>query len=135
MWQTVQMGQTITADMCVKMVEFAAHSCQPIIAATQPAPAISPGDGLASLSTAFMYGSLLLGALALIGAIAWGFVVKVWAEKEARQEAQKCANALIEAWLANQAPGIVRQFADNITRPTLGDGDDAAADEIGESAG
>ena len=48
-----------------------------------------------------MYGSLLLGTLALVGAITWGFLVKGWAEKEAKNEARR--------WLAEEAPPILRR--------------------------
>jgi len=87
--------KTIPVDACSKMVESATRSCQPLIAAA-PEPANTTADSLAALSTAFTYGSILLAVIALIGAIAWGFLVKSWAEKEAREEAERCTKKWIE---------------------------------------
>lgn len=39
---------------------------------------------------------MLLALIALFGAIAWGFLVKGWAEKEAREEAERCTKKWIE---------------------------------------
>ncbi|MGH6653323.1 MAG: hypothetical protein ACREB7_19585 [Sphingopyxis sp.] len=87
--------KTIPVDACSKMVESATRSCQPLIA-TAPEPANTTADSLAALSTAFTFGSILLAVIALFGAIAWGFFVKAWAEKEAREEAERCTKKWIE---------------------------------------
>lgn len=88
-------AQTIPVDACSKMVESATRSCQPLIAAA-PEPKIDTADSLAALSTAFTFGSILLAIIALLGAITWGFFVKIWAEKEAREEAERCTKKWIE---------------------------------------
>lgn len=105
MWQTGEMStQTIPVDACSKMVESATRACQPLIS-VPPEPANNTADSLAVLSTAFTFGSLLLGTIALAGAIAWGFVVKVWAEREARQEAERCT----KNWLEEEAFPMLRR--------------------------
>lgn len=96
MCHTARMAtKTIPVDACSKMVESATRSCQPLIA-TAPEPANTTADSLAALSTAFTFGSILLAVIALFGAIAWGFFVKAWAEKEAREEAERCTKKWIE---------------------------------------
>ena len=97
-------GQAITADVCAKMVESATRSCQPMIS-VPPEPANTTADSLAALSTAFTFGSILLAIIALVGAIAWGFVVKVWAEREAREEAERCT----KKWLDEEALPMLRR--------------------------
>lgn len=93
--------QTMSADICLKMVEAATRSCQPQAPVPPPIPLASEtvnttADSLAALSTAFTYGSILLAVVALLGAVAWGFVVKGWAEREARDEAERCTKKWIE---------------------------------------
>lgn len=131
-------GQTITADVCGKMVESATRSCQPMIS-VPPEPVNSTADSLAALSAAFTYGSIVLAILALIAGFAWGKIVAANAEKEARAEAKKvakeCADEYIRDWLSKEAPGIIRERVDFILDATLGSGNDAdAADAIGQEA-
>jgi hypothetical protein len=107
---------------------------------SQPAPAQPNWDALAnsfaSLSLAFTVGSIILGVIAVISAIGWGYVVTVRAEKEARKEASECAKVLMDKWLAEEAPKIVRQHVDNLQNASLGATNDAeAADEMGKEAG
>jgi len=96
--------QVISADVCGKMMEAATRSCHPMIS-LPPEPANGTADSLAALSTAFTYGSLLLGLIALVGAIAWGFVVKVWAEREAKREAERCT----KQWLEEEGVPMLRR--------------------------
>ncbi len=96
MWHTCDMAkQTIPVDACSKLVESATRSCQPLIASA-PETSSTTADSLAALSTAFTYGSMLLAIIAVISAAAWGFLVKGWAEKEAREEAERCTKKWIE---------------------------------------
>jgi hypothetical protein len=82
-----------------------------------------------------MYGSLLLALMALIGGLAWGYLVKVWAEREARDMAKACAEDYIKDWMAKNAPGIIQKHVEFLQDATLGSGNDAeAADEIGKEA-
>jgi len=140
MWQTVAMpAQSIPVDACSKMVESATRSCQPLIAAA-PEQANPNWDAMAtsfaSLSNAFAWGSIILAVVAIIAALAWGKIVTASAEKEARDMAKSCAEDYIRKWLAEQAPGIIRERVDLIMDATLGAGDDAkAADELGKEAG
>lgn len=125
----------IPANVCSQMVESATRSCQPLIS-VPPEPTTSTADSLAALSTAFTFGSLLLAVIALLGALAWGFVVKGWAETEAKKVAKACADEYIKEWMAKEAPGIIRSQVDLLNDATIGEGDDAdAADEIGKEAG
>lgn len=78
--------------------------------------------------------------VAVLAALGWGYLVKGWAEKEAREEAERCAkkhtDAYINKWLATEAPQIVRRHVENLMNATLGDEDDeTAAEEIGKEAG
>lgn len=140
MWQTVAMpAQSIPVDACSKMVESATRSCQPLVAAA-PEQANPNWDAMAtsfaSLSNAFAWGSIILAVVAIIAALAWGKSVTASAEKEARDMAKSCAEDYIKKWLAEQAPGIIRERVDLIMDATLGPGDDAkAADELGKEAG
>lgn len=140
MWQTVAMpAQSLPVDACSKMVESATRSCQPLIAAA-PEQANPNWDAMAtsfaSLSNAFAWGSIILAVVAIIAALAWGKIVTASAEKEARDMAKSCAEDYIKKWLAEQAPGIIRERVDLIMDATLGAGDDAkAADELGKEAG
>ena len=133
--KAVEPAPSMTVEACSKMVEAATKTCAPTEAA--PAPNWDAmANSFASLSLAFTWGTIILAVIALIGAVAWGWFVKGWAEKEARIEAERCAKLKIDEWLAVQAPQIVRRHFDNLQDATLGNGDDAqAADEIGKEAG
>lgn len=132
MWQMGGMGaQVISADVCGKMVEAATRSCQPMIS-VPPEPTNSTADSLAGLSTAFTYGSMLLAVVVLLAGYAWAKFVA----HEAKEMAKLDARHYIDKWLADEAPGIIRQRVDLINDATLGSGDDAtAADDLGAQAG
>ena len=124
-------GKSISADVCSQMVESATRSCQPMIS-VPPEPANSTADALAGLSTAFTYGSMVFAILAVIAGFAWAKHVAHEANEMAKADAQN----YIDKWLAEKAPGIIRERVDLIIDATLGSGDDAtAADDLGESAG
>lgn len=130
--------QTLSADVCSKMVESATRACQPLLS-LPPEQANPNWDAMAasfaSLSNAFAWGSIILAVIAVIAALAWGKVVTATAEKEAKSMAKSCADEYIKEWLAKEAPGIIRQRVDFILDATLGFGDDTtAADEIGKEA-
>ncbi len=123
-------GQTITADVCGKMVESATRSCQPMIS-VPPEPVNSTADSLAMLSTAFTFGSILLAIIALIAGFAWGKIVAATAQEEAKTAAKACA----EEWMAKNGPGIIQAHVEFLNDATIGEGDDAiAADDIGKEA-
>ena len=122
-------GQAISVDVCAKMVESATRSCQPMIS-VPPEPANSTADALAGLSTAFTYGSMVFAVLALIAGFAWAKHVA----HEAKEMAKAYAQNYIDEWLAEKAPGIIRERVDFIIDATLGSGDDAtAAEDLGEA--
>lgn len=97
-------NEPIPASVCAQMVESATRSCQPLIE-VPPEPVNSTADSLAALSAAFTFGSILLAMIALFGAIGWGFLVKIWSEREAREEAKRCT----EKWLAEEAIPMLRR--------------------------
>ncbi|HEX4694208.1 hypothetical protein [Sphingomonas sp.] len=94
-------------------------------------------NSFASLSTAIAWGSVIFALIGIVAGIAWGKIVTIQAENEARTEAKRAANELIKEWLSNQAPAIIRAHVELMGRTVLrGDeDDDAAADEIGKNAG
>lgn len=131
-------NQTMTADVCAKMVESATRSCQPLIAVApeQTNPnwdAMSAS--LAAQANAIAWGALVLAVIVVIAGIAWGKIITANAEREARAMAKACADEYIKDWLAKEAPGIIRERVDLIADATLGQGNDAdAADDIGKEA-
>lgn len=132
-------GQTITADLCGKMVEAATRSCQPMIS-VPPEQANPNWDAIAvaltSQSNAIAWGAVVLGVIVAVVGWAWAKTIAADAEREAREMAKSCAEAYIAKWLADEAPGIIRQRVDFILDATLGSGDDAeAADDLGAQAG
>lgn len=139
--------QTLTADTCAKMVESATRSCQPMIS-IPPEQANPNWDAIAvsltSQANSIAFGSAVIALVVALAGFAWGKIVVASAEKEAREAAEiaakevanKAANAYISQWLAEQAPGIIRERVDFILDATLGpEPDGEAADEIGAQAG
>jgi large-conductance mechanosensitive channel len=133
--KSAEIAPSMAVEACSKIVEAATNSC------TAPATLATPNwdamaTSFASLSNAFAWGSLIVAIMAFIMALAWGKIVTARAEKEARDEAKKCANELIAKWLAEEAPQIIRLNVEIITNATLGNGnDEKAADDIGKEAG
>ena len=127
-------SQSVPVNVCTQMVEAATRSCQPLLS-VPPEPTNTTADSLAALSTAFTFGSILLAIIALIGAVAWGFLVKVWAEREARTEARRIAKECADEWMAKNAPLIIQKHVEFLRDTSVGDNDDdKAADDIGRGA-
>ena len=131
--------KTMSADICLKMVEATARSCQPSVI-QQAAPTSPDWDAIAvsltSQSNAIAFGAVVLAVMVAVAGIAWGVIITRNAEREARAMAKACAEDYIARWLADEAPGIIRERVDLIIDATLGPGDDAkAADDLGKSAG
>lgn len=109
-------SEKISADTCVRLVETATRTCQPV-ASAQPTGSTPNWDAMAnsfaSLSNAFAWGSLLLALIAVFATIGWGYVVKVWAEREAREEARRCtteeAERSVKKWLDEEALPLLRR--------------------------
>ncbi len=130
---------TIDAAMCERFVNAASRSCA---IGTQTAPSVRQptwdalANSFASLSAAFAWGTIFLALVAVVAAIGWGFLVRHWAEREAKREAAECVNRLVDKWLVEEAPQIVRKHVELLQNASLGgDDDEAAADEMGKEAG
>jgi hypothetical protein len=84
-------------------------------------------------------GSGRVAIVGLFGVLGWGYLVKVWAEREARDEAERCAKKHVDSymsnWLATEAPRIVRQHVENLMDASLRGNDEKAAEDIGKEAG
>lgn len=101
-------AQNISAETCVRLVETATTACQPMASAQpiQPQPNWDAmANSFASLSASLSWGALLLAIIFGLATFGWGYVVKVWAEREAREEAQRCA----EKWLEDEATPLLRR--------------------------
>lgn len=132
--------QVIDVGICERLIDAATRPCPVAVQATSSLAPQPEWDALAnsfaSLSSAFSWGALLLGVLALLGGIAWARLIKRDAEEEARAAAKECVTKMMEAWLANEAPQIIRRHVENLQDASLGATNDAAAaDEMGEEAG
>lgn len=132
---------TIDAGMCERLITAATRSCVPPAQAAAPVAPSSPNwdataTSLTALSAAFTWGSILLALVAIVAAVGWGFWVRHWAEREARKEAAECVDRLMNKWLAEEAPQIIRKNVELLQNASFGSGDDdAAADEMGKEAG
>ena len=138
---------TIDAGMCERLIGAAYKACPTQVAQTvAAAPATSTpqappewdalANSFASLGAAFAWGSLLLALIAIAAALGWGILVKIWAEREARAEAAECVKKQMDKWLAEEAPGLIRQHVENLQNTSLGSTpDEEAADEMGREAG
>ncbi|WP_158660213.1 hypothetical protein [Niveispirillum cyanobacteriorum] len=130
---------SMPVEACVRMVETTARACTPPTA--PPVTSSAPNwdamaTSLSSLSAALAYGSVLLGVLALFTAIGWGVFITRRAEKEAREEAERCARKLIEEWLAKEAPVMIRRKVEMLQDASMDRGDDGqAAEQMGSAAG
>jgi hypothetical protein len=92
-----------------------------------------------ALSDAFAWAAVVIAIVGLFGILGWGYLVKVWAEREARDEAERCAKKHVDSymsnWLATEAPRIVRQHVENLMDASLRGNDEKAAEDIGKEAG
>ena len=90
----------IDAAMCERLVNKVAGQCA---ATPPPAPPAPNWDAMAvsfaSLSNAFAWGAIFLAFIAVVAAVGWGFLVRHWAEREARAEAAECVKRLMDKWL------------------------------------
>jgi len=86
--------------------------------------------GLTSLSTAFVWGSILLALVVIALAGGWGYLVRGWA----KDEAAKVAKEIMDGWLATEAPRILREGRD-LLKPPAKPLDSAAADKEADKFG
>jgi len=100
--------QTVTADVCARMVEAATRPCQPLPA--PPAEAVNPNwdsvaVSLTSQANAIAFGSLVLAVAAVLAGIAWGRIIGLQAKREARQVAEQ----EMEKWLKDEGIPMLRR--------------------------
>lgn len=84
---------SMAVEACARMVDAAAKSC--IAPGAQPAAAQPNWDAMATAiaqqSNAIAWGAIFLTVILFLAGIAWGQIVVVRAEKEAREIAEKAA--------------------------------------------
>lgn len=124
----------------MRLLDAASQGCkaaaaQPLTAPTGAVPAAPDWNplsiSLTSLATAFTWGCVVAGIIAILVAIALVYVVNQRAAQEARETAKKCANE----WLDQNGPKLMRDYIELIQSPTIGGGGDGnAADQMGEGA-
>lgn len=121
---------TITADVCSQMVEVATRSCHPIIS-VPPEQASSNLDAMAlaltSQSNAITWGAVVLAVIVAVAGIAWGKIITMNAEQEAREMAEK----EVKKWLQDEGLPLalreVNEFLRTFPRETSISEDDVAA--------
>ena len=128
----------ITIEACAKVVAAATAHC---IAVQPPVVSVMPAN-VDSLSTAIAFGSAAIMAVTLVVVIAGIFVGMRWGQnvvREAKEGALAAAkaevNAMLLAWLNDDAPALVRTHVEFILAqsPTT-PGADEATDQMGEHA-
>ena len=128
----------IDVGVCSQMVSDSLQNCKMTgnAASTTAKPDWDAmASSFAALSAAFTWGTIFLGLVAIIAGVAWANYVKVVAEREAREAARQCAQEVIERWLSDQGPQIIREHVEFLHRVTVGDETaSAAADEMGAQA-
>jgi hypothetical protein len=138
----------IDAALCERLINSAVSHCPAVSSVQASAATATPQpnfDALSAsfgaLSTALTIGSIIIAIIAVVAAGGWGYFVKVWAEKEARTEAQIHAKAVVDAymleWRSNDAPALVAEHVRLLANASVGNGscDDCAAENIGKEAG
>lgn len=129
-------ARTIDAGLCERLITAATSHCQaavpvPIAPAAVRDPNFdSISASLTSLSTAFVWGSILLALVVIALAAGWGYLVRGWAKDEAKTVARNT----MQEWLTTEAPQIIREAA-ALLKPTGGDirtDAEKQADELGE---
>lgn len=129
----------IAANTCIKLVDAAARSCQPVtMTPTAPMQANPNWDAMAasfaSLSNAFAWGSLILALVAFLAAFAWGRIITARAEREAREMAE----AEVRKWLKDVAPPLIAREALEFMRAFRGENpisDDVLATLVAAAGG
>lgn len=109
-------ASAIPANACAQMVEAATRSCQPMIS-VPPEPANPNWDAVAvsltSQSNAIAVGAVILAVIVAVAGIAWGKIITMNAEREARKEAQTEARKTAESeavkWLAEEGFPFIRR--------------------------
>ena len=115
----------ISVQSCVRLVEATAAQCK---AAAQPIsePKANPDfDALAASLAAqsnaisaqanyLTLGSIIFAVIAIVVAVGWGWLVKHWAEKAARDA--------VNDWMNQNAPGEIARILANLTPSSIDGG-------------
>ena len=139
---------SMAVEACARMVDVAAKSCH--APGAQPVVAQPNWDAMATAiaqqSNVLALWAVCLTVILFGAGLAWGKIVVIIAEKEAREEAAKVAReeARIHAkreaqhqftkFMAEELPQLVSQFESKLEDLTL-NGGVADADAIGKKAG
>jgi len=100
--------------MCQRLVEGAADHCASLQAnATPPnfdalaTSMAAQSNAIAAQSNYLTLGSLVLGAIALVGVISWAYFVKAWAETAAREA--------VDEWMDKRGVAMISELVAKIT--------------------
>lgn len=106
----------IDVQTCEHLVNTASQRC-----GATPAMPPEPGwdalaNSFAALGAAIAWAGLVLGVVALLGAVSWGTIVWISARREAEKIAKEHVNevapGILIKWLDENAPRILREFHD-----------------------
>lgn len=126
----------MSVSVCERLIDAASRPCPtpvevpPVAVASQPEwDALA--NSLASVGAAVAWGGTVLAVIALIAGIAWAKLLR----GIAREESRRCAEELMDRWLAEEAPQILSRMNASMQDASIGDTEDTlAADQIGEGA-
>lgn len=124
-----------------QITAVAREQVQSILVANPDQPKFDAiASSLSTLSVALTVGAIVIGLLAIVVTIVVGVGGYQWSKliiREAKADARDEANTLISAFIANDAPRIVREGAAGLQSSGLDIDNSAehASDEIGEAAG
>lgn len=114
------------------------QSLAPTTAAETP-PDTSTGasalaDSFASLAVAIGWATWVVAFLALIGGVAWVWMLRKWAREEAQKAAEAQAKLAVDRWLQEFGSRFVRDRV-SMSIPNTESGTPLNADELGNNAG
>ena len=123
----------IPVKTCVKMVSEVAKQC----AAPTPAPTPAPNfdalaaslaaqaNAIASQSSWLTFGGVIFAVMAIVAGLGWGYLVKGWAERTAKDA--------VREWMDANAPGEIAKVYSAITPPRIDGGGDPMTQEEQEA--
>jgi hypothetical protein len=116
----------ISVQTCERLIESAAAQCKAVGQVAQQSPANPNFDALsasiaaqssaiASQATYLTLGSIIFAIVALLAAVGWGWLVKQWAEKAAKDA--------VREWMEQNAPGQIAEVMNRLTPMSVDGGD------------
>lgn len=104
---------TTTINACAGLVARIVPHCAPTIAAP-PSPntdalaasLAAQGNAISAQANYLTLATIVLGIVAVLATLGWGWLVKIWAEK--------AANDAVEDWLNKNAPDMISKLVANI---------------------